>query len=299
MAVDVYSENMVGIVSPRISFSQDLEENDDDLLTSNNNNPIPCCRLDSTPLDSAAFDFDFAFNVDTTTFFRSSTADELFSNGRILPTGVKKEEETTVKRAPEIPCLDPQPSPATEPKKKSLKEFLEDSIEEEEEEEEPNTSPKSFWKFRRSNSLNFDKKRLIGSWKILSRSGSTGKFLQKIVEEDEAEKPVTLKSFRKFNTSPSLNSAIVNGNANTEQFRRSSSLNCTISGANQGLSGSVKNLPRSKSTGSAPNQVGNQNKGKSSSQKGQIKNLKIYGHGNGNSNKNSMRYLIVIFQYNK
>lgn len=285
MAVDVYSENPLTLISPRISFSNDLEEDE----TTN----FPC-RLDHSLADST---FDFAFNVDTSISFESSTADILFSDGKILPTSLKKEEDQEeIKVIPVqvqtsellIPCLDPNPA-----KKKSLKEFLEDSIDEEE--EEPNTPFRSFWKFRRSKSLNCDRnqrKGLIGSSKTLSRSKSTGKFLEKIDEEEddiEIEKPNRKLPFWKFTRSSSLNSdhaninghgKSLNGSLNSKPFRRSSSLNCDARiGANQGLIGSDKFLPRSYSTGSATKK---QQKfvsitAKSSQKKG-------YGYGNYNSN---------------
>lgn len=127
MAVDVYSENFVGMISPRLSFSRDLEENE------TNTNLIQefSCKLDHSPADSA---FDFAFNVDSNVVSHSS-ADELFSNGKILPSSVKKEEIKTCeilqqKTVTLTFCLDLPPT--SETKKKSLREFLEDSIDEEE-----------------------------------------------------------------------------------------------------------------------------------------------------------------------
>ena len=161
-AVAVYSENFVGMISPRLSFSRDLEENE------TNTNLIQefSCKLDHSPADSA---FDFAFNVDSNVVSHSST-DELFSNGKILPSSVKKKEIKTCeilqqKTVTLTFCLDLPPT--SETKKKSLRKFLEDSIDE----EEPNNNfgtAKSFWKFRRSNSLNCDRnqrKEFIGSWK--------------------------------------------------------------------------------------------------------------------------------------
>uniref|UniRef100_A0A803MYN5 Uncharacterized protein n=1 Tax=Chenopodium quinoa TaxID=63459 RepID=A0A803MYN5_CHEQI len=173
MAVDVFSENFVGMISPRLSFSRDLEENE----TSTNINDYSC-KLDRSFVDSA---FDFAFNVDTSITFQSSSADELFSDGKIIPTRLIKEEEVkkseaVVQKVPVTSCSDLLSATITDTGKKSLKEFLEDSIEEEEEVNTAAVAAKSFWKFRRSNSLNCDRnqrKGLIGSWKILSRSGST------------------------------------------------------------------------------------------------------------------------------
>lgn len=311
--MDVYSENFVGIISPRISFSYDLEQ---DQTTNNPINVDFPCKLDQTLADSI---FDFAFNVDRSVSFQPSTADELFSDGKILPTTIKneKEEEKEIKIVPIpepvlMPCLD-----TPEAKKKSLKEYLEESVEEEE--EEPNTMLRTFWKFPRSNSLNSDRnqsKGLIGSRKLLPRSRSTGKFLQKIVEDDDIEKP-NRKFFWKFIRSNSLNPDHVNVNchvkaetgfskilrkshstsdrcqysdckSNSEPFRRSSSVNCdTRIGANQGLIGSVNFLSRSFSTGSTPK------KKEQLCQKRQVKSTSK-GCGYGNYNNNNVRVSHVL-----
>ncbi|CAO2830100.1 unnamed protein product [Amaranthus hypochondriacus] len=247
MAVDVYSENFAGMISPRLSFSRDLEENE------TNTNLIHdfSCKLDHSPADSA---FDFAFNVDSNVASHSS-ADELFSNGKILPSSVKKEEIKTreilqQKSVTLTPCLDLPPT--SETKKKSLREFLEDSIEEEESNNNFGTA-KSFWKFRRSNSLNCDRnqrKGFIGSWKILSRSGSTGKFLEKILENEE-EKPRNShsKNFWKFSNKNSLNSEKITGIIGSSKILRRSH-----STSDHYLTKpDSKPFRRSNSTGSAPN----------------------------------------------
>ena len=119
----------MGMISPRLSFSRDLEENE----TSTNLIHEFSCKLDHSPAYSA-FDFDFDFNVDSNVVSHSSV-DELFSNGKILPSSVKKEEIKTCeilqqKTVTLTSCLDLPPT--SETKKKSLREFLEDSIDEEE-----------------------------------------------------------------------------------------------------------------------------------------------------------------------
>ncbi|XP_021764809.1 uncharacterized protein LOC110729356 [Chenopodium quinoa] len=311
MAVDVFSENFVGMISPRLSFSRDLDEND----TSSTNINDYSCKLDRSFVDSA---FDFAFNVDTSITFQSSSADELFSDGKIIPTCLRNEEEVkkseaVVERVPVIPCLDLQSATITDTGKKSLKEFLEDSIEEEEEEDVNNAAvaAKSFWKFRRSNSLNCDRnqrKGLIGSWKILSRSGSTGKFLEKIVEE---EKPSNFHSklLRKFSRNNSLSNCSDNGNVSTsnnkvligstKMLRRShSTSDHYFSKSDSGL------FRRSNSTGSAPNKLKKQQSLKQqqqnvgngkSSQKGKVKdNISRNSYGYGNNYNNNLRINPVL-----
>ncbi|KNA04799.1 hypothetical protein SOVF_196110, partial [Spinacia oleracea] len=270
MAVDVYSDNFaVGMISPRLSFSRDLDENESSSSTTTTNpiliNDDYPCKLDLSLLDST---FDFAFNVDTNVTFQSSSADELFSDGKIIPTSLKKEDEIIKEWESQVvfqdklvttPCLYHQP---TTLKKKSLKEFLEDSIEEEEEEEEePAATVKPFWKFRRSNSLNCDRnqrKGLIGSWKILTRSGSTGKFLEKIVEEEKPNLKFQSKLFSRFTRNNSLNSENVTNNNNKKGLIRSSSkiLRRSHSTSDYYFSKSDSSLfRRSNSTGSAPNKL--------------------------------------------
>ncbi|XP_021749797.1 uncharacterized protein LOC110715521 [Chenopodium quinoa] len=309
MAVDVFSENFVGMISPRLSFSRDLEENE----TSTNINDYSC-KLDRSFVDSA---FDFAFNVDTSITFQSSSADELFSDGKIIPTRLIKEEEVkkseaVVQKVPVTSCSDLLSATITDTGKKSLKEFLEDSIEEEEEVNTAAVAAKSFWKFRRSNSLNCDRnqrKGLIGSWKILSRSGSTGKFLENIVEE---EKPSNFHSklLRKFSRNNSLSNCSDNGNVSTsnnkvligstEMLRRSHSTS-----DHYFLKSDSSLFRRSNSTGSAPNKLKKQQSLKQrqqqnvcnskSSQKGKVKdNYSRNNYGYGNNYNNNLRINPVL-----
>ncbi|GMH01910.1 hypothetical protein Nepgr_003749 [Nepenthes gracilis] len=240
MAVDVYADCVAGI-SPRISFSHDLKEAE--------NVPIESytCRLDSSLLDSSTFDF--AFSVDSSITRNPSTADELFSDGKILPMDIKMEPRTE-KPAPHQSEFSPSLAPQIEnlnPSKKRLKDYLVVSVEDQ--------KPKSFWKFRRSNSLNCDDSRssrgLIASLKSLSRSSSTSSFIAKRIQE---EKP-TPRSFWKFKRSCSTvesSTEKIPASKSSKHFRRSASLNCDDRG-NQGLIRSLNSLSRSNSTGSATN----------------------------------------------
>ncbi|GMN51303.1 hypothetical protein TIFTF001_020468 [Ficus carica] len=172
MAVDVCSEisSTSLSTSPRISFSHDL----------NQTNPEPredIHRLDSTLLDSSS-DFNFCIlnnnnnNNNNNVSFEISTADELFSDGKILTHQIKRT----------LSILPKEPLPSTSDRnsnsnteKRSLKEFLSASFDTDEDEKPPQS--KSFWQFRRSSSLNFDSirgKSLIRSLQFLSRSNSTG-----------------------------------------------------------------------------------------------------------------------------
>ncbi|KAL8549483.1 hypothetical protein ACS0TY_008354 [Phlomoides rotata] len=154
MAVDVCSE----ISSPRISFSHDLKELDSVPVESHHS------RSDALLLNPS---IDFDFCIDRSEI---SSADELFSNGRILPVEIKKTNP-------------PKQIHHTEPrknnefgdgntKKKRLIEFLSTSFDEEESEK---PIAKTFWQFRRSSSVNSTANGLIGrSLQFLTRSNSTG-----------------------------------------------------------------------------------------------------------------------------
>ncbi|KAH7516510.1 uncharacterized protein LOC107429467 [Ziziphus jujuba] len=170
MAIDVCSEISSPGISPRISFSHDLNQR--------NTVPIEDHRLDSSLLDSSS---DFNFCIVNNLTLELSSADELFSNGKILPAQIKKSNFIASKNThhQNEPPKPPVHHPSTEinnTEKKRLKEFLSASFDAEEEEDEKPAS-KSFWQFRRSSSLNFDTARgksLIKSLHFLSRSNSTG-----------------------------------------------------------------------------------------------------------------------------
>ncbi|GAB4828855.1 hypothetical protein Ancab_018514 [Ancistrocladus abbreviatus] len=276
MAVEVYPECIVGI-SPRISFSHDFKEAE----------TIPIetypCRHDSSLLDSSSFDFAFTID-DSSISHESSTADELFYNGKILPIDIIRKESIPEKQPvllhqKESLCLVTRmetSNPNSNANKKSLREYLADT--ESNDDQKPN---KPFWKFRRSTSLNRDNRPsssrgLFGSLKTLSRSRSTGESLAKGIEED---KPMA-KPFWKFKRSQSLNSDSESSNRGLigslkmflrtsnlateipdeeqkpasksfKHFGRSTSLNCENNG-NGGLIGSLYFLSRSNSTGSVP-----------------------------------------------
>ncbi|XP_071687252.1 uncharacterized protein [Rutidosis leptorrhynchoides] len=162
MAVDVCSTSEDPIC-PRISFSHELDDPSSDSL-----DPTRSDRFQLSP----SFDFSFCTTSSPT------PADELFSNGQILPTQIKTPQN--------IQILDPitnlSKSPNSIARKKRLKEFIFRKDQEQEHEQEKSAS-KSFWQFTRSVSLNCDSnkgtKGLLRSLSIksLSRSHSTGSAL--------------------------------------------------------------------------------------------------------------------------
>jgi hypothetical protein len=177
MAVDVCSEISSTGISPRISFSYDLKQNQTDVLPIEDHHHQ---RSDLTLLDSSS---DFVFCIGNSFVQELSPADELFSNGKIRAKEIKKKVTT-----PDENEINPSPSESisssshSQPsfctginteKKKQLKEFLSNSFDM----EDQKPASKSFWQFKRSSSLNCDSARsrsLIRSLQFLSRSNSTG-----------------------------------------------------------------------------------------------------------------------------
>ncbi|KAJ4828882.1 hypothetical protein Tsubulata_039852 [Turnera subulata] len=164
MAIDVCSEISSAGISPRISFSHDLNQTTD--AASMEDHQI---RLDSCLLEP-----DFNFCVNNSFGQELSSADELFSNGKILPVQIKKQFVSSTKHSqqPKPATSHPPQISAETTEKKLLKEFLSMSIDAEEK-----PASKSFWQFKRSSSLNSDSSRskgLIRSLHFLSRSYSTG-----------------------------------------------------------------------------------------------------------------------------
>nr|DAD35387.1 TPA_asm: hypothetical protein HUJ06_006027 [Nelumbo nucifera] len=172
MAVDLCSESSNLGMSPRISFSHDLRHAD-----------VVPVEQHNYRSDSSLLDFDFCLNESFQQ--ESSSADELFCDGKILPTEIRKKidppRQTHKYKSPHhppLPTTTPSPEPATSKTENSRKENLKEIIEESSEGDEkaPSVS-KSFWRFKRSSSLNCGsghKLSLICSLPLLSRSNSTG-----------------------------------------------------------------------------------------------------------------------------
>ncbi|GMI70683.1 hypothetical protein like AT1G68330 [Hibiscus trionum] len=161
MAIEVFSE----ISSPRISFSDDLDQND-------GADSVEEChhrRLDTSLLSSSS-DFDFCFE---NSFVQElPSADELFSNGKILPIEIKR--KPVVPKPVAVSVHSPPQRTITRDNsgKIRLKELLSMNID-----ADDKPASKSFWQFKRSSSLNCESTRsksLIRSLQFLTRSNSTG-----------------------------------------------------------------------------------------------------------------------------
>ncbi|CAN1122598.1 hypothetical protein LINPERPRIM_LOCUS2812 [Linum perenne] len=148
MAVDLCSEPSSGI-SPRISFSHDFCLSEFASLDQQHQqlSPPPPFRSASP---GSSIDFDFC--VRKSSFDQdSSSADELFSDGKILPTQIKP-------KPPSVKPTQPPPSPMSD------------------EEAKQQSSSRSFWRFKRSSSVNCGTGygRTLCPLPLLSRSNSTG-----------------------------------------------------------------------------------------------------------------------------
>ncbi|KAJ4713416.1 Membrane-associated kinase regulator [Melia azedarach] len=158
--------------SPRISFSSDISPADGVPVDDDES------RRDSKLLDMNS---DFEFSISSSFQQESSTADELFANGVILP--VQIQERNIFCSSKQVPKCSPPPTASLPPlprsstnENNSKKEFnsLKEIMVMKNDSEERQQS-KSFWGFKRSSSLNCDaKKSLMSSLSILSRSNSTG-----------------------------------------------------------------------------------------------------------------------------
>lgn len=152
MVIDLYSEtSSMGTTSPRISFSHDFCLSD---------NIVP---VEHHPLRPNSIDFDFCVREGFDQ--ESSSADELFSDGKILPTQIKKKAVTTTKQM-DHQCGShhpPSPLPRTTSGKSSKPEIS------------SKENSKSFWRFTRSSSCGSGYGRsLCPLPPLLSRSNSTG-----------------------------------------------------------------------------------------------------------------------------
>ena len=150
--------------SPRVSFSHDLGQADHLPIDLNES------RRDTMLLESCS---DFEFNICSSSFEQeSSSADELFANGMILPVWLQEKQVVHKRELPALVSLPPRPklSTAEDSKKESVRQIMPVNSDLQ---EKPQS--KSFWGFKRSSSLNCDiKKSLIFSLPVLSRSNSTG-----------------------------------------------------------------------------------------------------------------------------
>ncbi|KAJ8567464.1 hypothetical protein K7X08_019672 [Anisodus acutangulus] len=162
MAIELCSDDS----SPRISFSHDISQ-------------VDIVRVPSTNSPSSTSSLDFDFCVLHQSFdLQSSSADELFFDGKILPIEMKRKiPPTLLPKKSEKPLIKSHMLVTSNnagfknEKLVEMKSRILDSNEKQ--------SSKSFWRFKRSNSLNCGGSsssyaRTLCPLPILSRSNSTG-----------------------------------------------------------------------------------------------------------------------------
>ncbi|XP_058091500.1 uncharacterized protein LOC131237632 [Magnolia sinica] len=202
MAVELCMDNSGWATSPRISFSYDLTQSDGGGI------PMERSRSDSFLLDPSP---DFDFFITGRSEPESTSADELFSDGKIIPlqfkksaassnpeVGIQRHKSTSLPPSPLPPSPQRPPIPKDQ-KKESLREIMAVA-----DAEEKSTASKPFWRFKRSSSLNVGnthKTSSIWSLPLLSRSKSTGSTDQ---NPNRAVSKDTQKPLQK--PSPNLNS---------------------------------------------------------------------------------------------
>lgn len=153
MAIELCSDDS----SPRISFSHNISQTDTVVIPSTNSSS-----------STSSLDFDFcvfhqSFGIE------SSSADELFFDGKILPIEMKR-------KIPPTPLLSKSEKPLTKSHKlviPSNTNFKNEILSSSSSPDEKQNS-KSFWKFKRSNSSSTSYARTLCPLPLLSRSNSTG-----------------------------------------------------------------------------------------------------------------------------
>ncbi|KAK1363610.1 Membrane-associated kinase regulator 6 [Heracleum sosnowskyi] len=154
MATHLFSGETPPVTSPRISFSHNLSQSD-----------INQQRLLSLPVSSSV-DFDFCIrqsNVD-----QSSSAEDLFSDGKILPI------DPNLKHEPPLPPPQPLVNHAAKCDQDSNETVV--SVLSESHDQKQKSVKSSFWQFKRSSSLNCGSVYVptLCPIPLLSRSHSTG-----------------------------------------------------------------------------------------------------------------------------
>ncbi|KAL6521527.1 hypothetical protein OROGR_018096 [Orobanche gracilis] len=172
MAMEFFPDGPSLGTSPRISFSYDLSQSD----------VVPIeqyIRTNSSSSSSSTNDFDFCVFRESFSH-ESSSADELFFDGKILPIEIKKRravplpprkvQEPTLAPTPAPPLRPPSPSPKPSKPNNNVSEAKNTTNPESEEKQ------KSFFGFKRSTSLNCGSGygRTLCPLPLLSRSNSTG-----------------------------------------------------------------------------------------------------------------------------
>ncbi|CAH8257303.1 unnamed protein product [Arabidopsis lyrata] len=220
MAVDLLSEN--SNMSPRISFSRDFCQSDAIPIEKR---PLRSSNSKPSSLNSS-IDFDFCIpgGVNSGESFDqgSWSADELFSNGKILPTEIKKKPEPG-KKEPESKDTKPvKTKPDSRKQRKQNEEQQEDDVIITTEEK---TNTKSFWGFKRSSSLNCGSTygRSLCPLPLLNRSNSTGSTSSKQKQSSSRKhnEHVKLQQSSSLSSSSSASSSLSNNGFSKPPLKKS------------------------------------------------------------------------------
>ena len=170
MAVEFWSDNSAVATGPRISFSHDFSQSD---VIPVEQHPF---RSNSSGLNSST---DFNFCVLDSSELESSSADELFSDGRILPSEIKKKRNAPLSQMFKSTSQPPLPQPQAVRENASTGRNMKKPMNKESkyvnDEADEKQSSKSFWGFNRSSSCGSGYgRRSLCPLPLLSRSNSTG-----------------------------------------------------------------------------------------------------------------------------
>ncbi|KAL8117984.1 uncharacterized protein LOC141723468 [Apium graveolens] len=166
MATDLCSSETPPTTSPRVSFSHNLSQSD-----------INHLRLLSRPVSSSSSSVDFDFCIRQSNVDQSSSAEDLFSDGKILPIdpNIKHEPQSTSPQPPPIP-LQPHVSYTVETNVPKCDQDTNETVVSQSHDQKQKPAKSSFWQFKRSSSLNCGSGYVptLCPIPLLSRSNSTG-----------------------------------------------------------------------------------------------------------------------------
>lgn len=166
MAIELCSsdESSLGTMSPaRISFD----------ISQTGSVPVEQYIRSTSP--SSSIDFDFCVFRESFDL-QSSSADELFFDGKILPIEIKRRIPSAPPRKtePPPPCNTTVHCGKTSNNEYAIQTKTGVHLESPDEKQTPNSNSKSFWRFKRSSSCGSGYARTLCPLPLLSRSNSTG-----------------------------------------------------------------------------------------------------------------------------
>ncbi|KAE9590265.1 hypothetical protein Lalb_Chr21g0317791 [Lupinus albus] len=235
MAVELFSENC-GVVSmsPRISFSHGFSQSD-----------IIPVEIQQHPLRSNSSGFnssiDFDFCVQGSSELESSSADELFSDGVILPIEMKKKKKNLVPQN-QTPKKCPQPICENASTNKNFKKENNNTKETKDSNDEVDEKhiSKSFWRFKRSSSCGNGYGRSLCPLPLLSRSNSTGSTVKRMPLSKEGSNNIKQSSQKHSSTTRSTSQSFGPNNHQKPPLKRTHHRN---NGTNSMRVSPVLNVP--------------------------------------------------------